>query len=398
MPRRQARVPSATRSSASGTFECYAAAAPGLEKLVAGELTALSVRPRLDEGGATFSGKIETVARANLWLRTASRVVVRVATFRAQAFHELERLARAVAWERFVKAGAPVRFRVTSRKSRLYHTGAIEQRLAEAIEHRLGHASVVARVSDSDEAEGSDTNAQLFVIRVVHDVFTVSADSSGALLHQRGYRQAIGKAPLRETLAAAMLIAAGWDGSVPMIDPMCGSGTIPIEGALLARRMAPGLRRSFAFLEWPEADAKMWAKLREEAEQVALPSAPSVIRGSDRDAGAIDAARENAERAGVSGDVQFAVRALSAMEPDAEGRGSVVTNPPYGVRVGDVARLRDLYARFGQVLRVKCPGWLVVILSANPRLDAELRLPLEELSRTRNGGIPVRLLKAEVPA
>jgi putative N6-adenine-specific DNA methylase len=408
VPRRPDHARSATRSNApgrvggagrGGALECFAAAAPGLEPIVAAELNALGVTSRLEEGGAAFSGTIEAVARANLWLRTASRLIVRVATFRAQAFHELERLARAIAWDRFIRAGAAVRFRVTSRKSRLYHTGAIEQRFTEAIEHRLGRASAVARPGSDEDAEDASAVPQLFVIRVVHDVFTVSADSSGLLLHQRGYRQAIGKAPLRETLAAAVLIASGWDAAAgaPLLDPLCGSGTIPIEGALIARRIAPGLRRSFAFLDWPETDAKVWPRVKAEAEGLVLPSAPTVLRGSDRDAGAIEAARANAERAGVSADVELTVRAVSAVQPESDRAGLVATNPPYGVRVGDVARLRDLYARFGQVLRTRFGGWRVAILSANPRLDAELRLPLKEITRTRNGGIPVRLVAGELP-
>ena len=370
-----------------------------MEAIVATELNVLGLRPRIEDGGAAFSGTIEAVCRSNLWLRTASRVIVRVARFRAQAFHELERLARAVAWERFVGTDATVRFRVTSRKSRLYHTGAIEQRLAEAVEHRLGRAVKVARPAKREDSDGDETaiGGQLFVIRVVHDVFTVSADTSGALLHQRGYRQAVGKAPLRETLAAAMLLGTGWDGAVPLLDPMCGSGTIAIEGALIARRLAPGLRRRFAFQLWPEVDQRVWSTLAADAEAVALPHAPKRILGSDRDTGAIQSARSNADRAGVSADVEFAVLALSAVDPGLDGAGSVVTNPPYGVRVGEAARLRDLYARFGQVLRSKCPSWRVTLLSANPRLDSELRLPLREISRTRNGGIPVRILTGEVP-
>jgi len=360
------------------------------------ELRALGIAARVEEGGAAFQGKTEALGRANLWLRTASRVIVRIASFRAQAFHELERLARAVAWERFIAAGALVRFRVTSRKSRLYHTGAIEQRFAEAIEHRLGKASDVSKLAADEETGTQDADAQLFVIRVVHDVFTVSIDSSGALLHQRGYRQAVAKAPMRETLAAAMLLASGWDGRAPLIDPMCGSGTIPIEAALIARRIAPGLERTFAFVRWPEVDEARWTLLRDNARGLALPRASTLIRGSDRDAGAIDAARANAQRAGVDGDLGLEVQPLSAMRCTAAVGGSVVTNPPYGVRVGEAAALRDLYARLGQIIRSRCPDWRLVILSANARLEAQLRLSLSELVRTRNGGIPVRILRGEV--
>lgn len=398
MRQRPRRAPSATRSRSPQEFEAYAAAAPGLEALVSAELAALGFGPRAEVGGIGFTGTIESVARANLWLRTASRIIVRVVSFRATAFHELERLARAVPWERFVTTGAAVRFRVTSRKSRLYHTGAIEQRFGEAIEHRLGKASTIESARPDDEDEAATTaRAQLFVIRVVNDTFTVSVDSSGALLHQRGYRQAIAKAPLRETLAAAMLMASDWSGTAPVIDPFCGSGTIPIEAALLARRIAPGFNRSFAFQSWPEAEPRLWATLCEEAATMALPKSPVSIFGSDRDRGAIEAALANAGRAGVAADIEFSVRAMSAIEPPSNGTGHVVTNPPYGVRVGEAAKLRDLYARFGQVLRAKFSRWEVALMSANPRLESELRLALHERLRTRNGGIDVRILSAVVP-
>lgn len=390
-------MPSATRSKSAKALDVYAAAAPGLEPVVSAELAALGLKPRVQVGGVGFSGTIESVARANLWLRSASRVIVRVAAFRARAFHELERLARAVPWERFVSSGGAVRFRVTSRKSQLYHTGAIEQRFAEAIEHRVGKASMIEPARLDDEDESATSRAQLFVIRVASDTFTVSADSSGALLHQRGYRQAVAKAPLRETLAAAMLIVSDWSGATPLVDPFCGSGTIPIEGALLARHMAPGLERTFAFQSWPEAEPALWEKLCEKAASEVLPRSPVAIRGSDRDRGAVEAAIANAERAGVAADIEFSVRAMSAIESPHDATGHVVTNPPYGVRVGEVAKLRDLYARFGQVLRTKFSGWELAMMSANPRLESEIRLALSERLRTRNGGIPVRVLMASVP-
>ena len=394
VPRRPTRVPSATRSKPSTVLEAYAATAPGLEPLVARELKALGLSATAETGGATFRGPIESIWRANLWLRTAGRVLVRVASFRAQAFHELERLARAVPWERYVTNGGAVRFRVTSKKSRLYHTGGIAQRFGEAIEHRLGSGIVVgdSRSDESDEEEVEGPAAQLFVIRAFHDAFTVSIDSSGALLHQRGYRKAIAKAPLRETLAAAMLIASDWDGSTPLLDPLCGSGTIPIEAALIARRIPPGSTRSFAFQAWPSFEGSRWDALRAEAAAGVLASAGVRIRGSDRDAGAIEAAASNAGRAGVTGDIELSVRAVSSIDDCGQGDGLVATNPPYGVRVGEAVRLRDLYAKLGQVLRTRCPGWRLALLSANTRLEGELRLPLEERLRTRNGGIPVRLM------
>ncbi|HVG43127.1 MAG TPA: hypothetical protein VM890_00300, partial [Longimicrobium sp.] len=328
----------------------FAVVAPGLEALCAAELRALGIAAAAEPGGAAWEGTMDDLHRANLWLRTASRVVVRAATFRARTFIELERHARRVPWERWVVPGRAVRLRVTSKKSKLYHEGAIAERLLGFIEDRVGGigAASAAKGPEDDADDGGD--AQLFVVRVLRDEVTLSADASGALLHLRGYRQAVAKAPLRETLAAAMLLGAGWRGDAPLLDPMCGSGTIPIEAALLARKVAPGLAsasrrpRAYAFTAWPGHDAGAWARAVDEARGAILPAAPVPVAGSDRDAGAVEAARANAERAGVAADVDFAVRPVSAMEPPAGGPGLLICNPPYGVRVGESDALRNLYA------------------------------------------------------
>jgi len=233
----------------------------------------------------------------------------------------------------------------------------------------------------------------LFVVRFLHDVCTVSADSSGELLHRRGHRQAVAKAPLRETLAAAMLLGAGWNGETPLADPMCGSGTIPIEAAGLARRMAPGRDRRFAFLDWPETDLADWTLRLERARSGELPRCPVPIAGFDRDKGAIDAASANAERAGVRADIELRVQPISALEPDAS-RGLIVSNPPFGTRVGERDRLRNLYAQLGNVMRQKRPEWTLALLLSDRRLEAQVGLPFHDVFETRNGGIPVRFVTA----
>jgi putative N6-adenine-specific DNA methylase len=242
-----------------------------------------------------------------------------------------------------------------------------------------------------------DDESQLVVVRVFQDVCSISIDSSGALLHRRGYRLATAKAPIRETLAAALLLASEWDPHTPLLDPMCGSGTIAIEGALLARRIAPGLRRSFAFAEWPEMEHGLWERIVEDARSLVLPHAPAVIQASDRDAGAVEAAVANAERAGVAGDIQLTRRSLSGIEPPPIA-GCVATNPPYGARVGDRDLLRNLYSQLGNVLRAKCRGWTISLLSADPRLDSRLGVRLAPVLKTRNGGIAVRALTGKVAA
>jgi putative N6-adenine-specific DNA methylase len=280
---------------------------------------------------------------------------------------------------------------VTSKKSKLYHAGAVEQRLLEVVEKAVG----AEEAREAEPVRGQ--NPQLFIVRLFRDQCTISVDSSGELLHRRGYREQGGKAPLRETLAAAMLLACGWNGETPLLDPLCGSGTIVIEAALLARRIPPGLKRAFAFQDWPEFDAVAWRTVREDAEAGVLPACPAPLLGSDRDAGAIRAAIANSERAGVLGDIGFRRAALSAIEPPV-GAGWILTNPPYGVRVGDRLRLRDLYAQLGNVARKRCAGWMVGMLSADSMLEAQTGLAFQERFRTKNGGIGVRLVTASVPA
>jgi len=226
-------------------------------------------------------------------------------------------------------------------------------------------------------------------------VCTISADSSGELLHRRGYRKALGKAPVRETLAAAMLYGSEWDLELPLVDPMCGSGTIAIEAALMSRRVAPGAGRAFAFESWPGHDEAAWHGIIDRARNSALGEAPGPILASDRDEGAVGASLANAERAGVSGDVEFSVRAISDA-PIPHTPGWVVTNPPYGARVGRSGPLKNLYAQLGKVARVRASGYRVALLSAERALEAQLRLDLREVFRTSNGGIPVRLMVGRI--
>jgi len=387
----------------SDRLSLFAITAPGLEPVCAAELRALGIEGAAEPGGVAWEGTADDLFTANLWLRTASRVVVRVASFRARTFFELERHARKIAWERWVAKGRPVRLRVTSKKSKLYHEGAIAERVLGWIDGRVGGIGASeAEKGSAEEDEGETGDAQLFLVRVVRDEVTVSADASGALLHLRGYRQAVAKAPLRETLAAGMLLGAGWRGSTPLVDPMCGSGTIPIEAALIARNIAPGLARAsgeprdYAFQHWPDFDAVRWVEAVERARTAAAPSASAPILGSDRDAGAIEAARANAARAGVSDDAAFEVRSVSAIEAP-PGPGLLIANPPYGVRVGESDALRSLYAALGRVARERCPGWRLALLSADRKLEGQVGIAFGEAFRTSNGGIPVRLVVGTVP-
>ena len=328
-----------------------------------------------------------------------------MAEFRATSFAQLERRARAIAWSEWVPAGGRVRFRVTCKKSKLYHSDAVAERLGNAVVAAVPRSSAAGRVKGREDSDAASTelvrddddadDAQMFVVRLVRDECTISVDAAGTLLHKRGYRQAVAKAPLRETLAAAMLLGARWDTDTALCDPLCGSGTIIIEAALMARRIAPGMQRTFAAERWPSADGAVWKEIRARAQAAVRPRASAPLVGSDRDAGAIDAARANAERAGVGSDTEFFVGSVSAARAPSES-GVLACNPPYGVRVGESAALRDLYAQLGRVARERFAGWQLALLSGDRSrghvLERQLALSLRGAWQSRNGGIPVRLL------
>jgi len=385
-------------------MEFFAVCTPGLESFTTQELGALGLYPPgpgssapetpADEeiGGVSFSGGLIDLYRANLNLRTADRILVRFGTFHAAAFTEFRRKAGQLPWEEVLQPGSPVVFRVTCHQSRLYHQKAVAERLAGAIADRVGLLPPVLPRDENEDLQGP----QLIMARLVNDQVTISLDSSGSLLHRRGYRLAGGKAPLRETLASGLLLASGWDGASPLIDPFCGSGTIPIEAALQVHNLPPGLNRSFAFMNWPSFEAQEWQSLLNKPAPRLKGFIPS-LSASDRDQGVIETARENAERAGVGRLIEFSCRAVSSIDVPA-GPGWVVTNPPFGVRVSRQKDLRNLYAQFGKVLRSKCPGWQVTLLSSSLPLIRNTGLRFDQGIPLSHGGLRVRILRGRVEA
>jgi putative N6-adenine-specific DNA methylase len=372
----------------------FAVTAPGLKPLAQKELQDLGLLHSGDRkdaaqnkeeegaGGVSFRCSYSNLYKANLHLRTVNRILVRVGEFHATAFSELRKKAGRLPWEEYLEPGAPLSLRVSCRKSRLYHSGGVAERVAGGIADRLGKPPKIEPYDENIEKPP----VQLVIVRLLHDQAVISIDSSGENLHRRGYRKATAKAPLRETLAAAMLYAGGWDGASPLLDPFCGSGTIPIEAALLAKKAAPGKWRRFAFMDWPSYNQGAWQKLLDEA--LAGETACSApILGSDRDAGAVKMAQANADRAGVLDCIEFSHRAVSAVEP--VGKGILAANPPYGLRVSQGKDLRNLYDQLGKVLKERCAGWQAVLVSNQQQLLTRTGVNFERFISTTNGGVNV---------
>lgn len=380
-------------------LDTFVIAAPGIEEVAAGELRGLALKPvEVERGGILFRASQRDIYNANLRLRTATRIVVRIARFHASSFAELERRAKKIEWERWLPTTGEVKFRVTCKKSRLYHSDAVAERLMNAAAKHCADLDFV--IAEREDAEaGCAGSAQLFIVRLVHDEVTISADTSGELLHRRGYRLESTRASLRENLAAAMLISAEWKAQTPLLDPLCGSGTIPIEAALIARNVVPGLERSFAFEKWRSFDAKFWESLKDKARGEQTAEAGVAIYGGDRDAGAVAIAGRNAERAGVAADMEFTKRSLAqSLDVFAESHaagGAIVTNPPYGMRVSPDADLRNLYGMLGA--RAQKYQWSLGLLTSDEKL-ARQSANLAPNFRTQNGGIPVTFFTSGIPA
>ncbi len=363
--------------------EIFAVVAPGLEAVCARELTSILGRPvEAGKGGVIFSGSLEDLYRVNLGSRTASRFLVRVGEVRATDFPELYRKVKRLPWGRFVRPETAVTVRCTSRKSRLNHTGRIAEAVSDAINGALGRSVAPAA-----------GRPQLIVARLENDTCQLSVDSSGELLYRRGYRTEVSRAPLRETLAAGILHLLGWDGSMPLYDPMCGSGTLLIEGALIAAGIAPGSRRSFAFQNWPRYRDGLWRNLLLEAERL-VTEPKAAIAGSDSDAEIIAVARRNAERAGVGEMVRFAHLDIGKVQAPG-AKGLIVCNPPYGLRIGAGQTLTALYRQIGDLYAQRFDGWRGALFCPAGELAVATGLNLDVVAELDNGGVATMLFCSE---
>jgi putative N6-adenine-specific DNA methylase len=385
------------------TPQLFAICPPGLESILQDEVQALGIRGTAVEGGVAWEGRPLDLISSHLHLRTATRILVRIHAFRARALGELERKAGALPWHTLIPPDPPVQIRVSAGLSRIYHERAAEERLTRVLE------AAGFRVGSEAEAPAEGASTGLWV-RIFRDEVTFSLDATGRPLHLRGYRLDPGAAPLRETLAAGALLSLariprGWNPTLPFLDPFAGSGTLAIEAALLALRIPPALAlapsgagmprepRDFAFLNWPGAPLEAFRAAVVEAQERILPAPPAELSASDRDAGTVDRMRENAARAGVLSQLHVSQAPLSRAELPPAG-GWVVTNPPYGARLGERRSLRPLYRSLGD--RIRSTGGRVGLglFAADPVLSQETGLDLDELFTTRTGGIRARFLAA----
>jgi putative N6-adenine-specific DNA methylase len=365
-------------------FEIFLACPPGLEPLLRDEAAALSLAdPRVTPGGVVLQGGWPDVWRANLHLRGATRVLARIAAFRALHLAQLDKRARKVPWGAALAPGTPVRVEVATRASRIYHAGAARARIAAA----LGDAGCPVPEDPADDAV-------TVMVRIDDDLCTVSVDTSGVPLHRRGHKQAVNAAPMRETLAALFLRACGYDGREPVLDPMCGSGTFVIEAAEIALGLAPGRSRAFAFERLASFDPDAWADLRVGAPPRATPHR---FLGRDRDAGAIGMSRANAARAAVAGVTDFRQAPISDLDRPDGPPGLVIVNPPYGARLGKPGRLRPLYAALGEALRGRLAGWRVGLVTTDAGLARATGLPFGPPGPpVPHGPLKVRLYRTDV--
>ena len=365
-------------------LDLFAVCLPGLEPWLAAELMHIGVREANPEaGGVAWRGDFESAYRTNLLSGLASQVLVRVADFGARSLQDLDVRGARIEWRHWLPPGAACTVKARCRRSRIYHSDAAAGRIERHLQSQLGPPA--------------DPSAAPIPVRVrIHDNrCTISLDTSGEPLHRRGWRLNSGKAPLREDLAHALVLASGWDGQQPLLDPMMGAGTILVEAACLARGLAPGRLRSFAIERFAVHNAGLLASLRETLTTRARPALRTTLFGRDRDPAALAATRANAGRAGVLDDLDLGtvglgscVETLGELPPN----GVLVTNPPYGRRVGSPESLPNLYRTLGRVARGLPEDWQVALAAADRRLALRSGLPLQTAFLADSGGLKIRAL------
>ncbi len=375
--------------------EFFAATAPGLEKICQEELKVLlpsGTAMTIVEGGVKFKGRLHDCYLANLKLRTANRLLMRIESFNAPNFRKLEKNLFAVPWELFMLPGTPTHIRVTSRHSRLYHKDAVAGRVQASMAFRF------AQNEFSGEATPEPTVTQQIFVRLSGNRVTLSIDSSGDLLHKRGIKPRAAKAPIRETLAAASLILSGYTGSEPLVDPMCGSGTFAIEAALIAQKIPPGKFRDFAFMEWPSFQPKRWQHMKKAAKKKIVRKNTPFIFASDRDDRAACELEDSVTQYGLSGIVAVSTRDFFDLSPTelTDQPGLVTLNPPYGRRLGLRRESKSIFLSVCERLKKEYKGWKFVLVSPNPRLAG--MVPFKSTTHLLpHGGLKIALMTGRIP-
>lgn len=372
-------------------MEFFATAAKGLEEIVARELALLGMGGAVvEKGGVRFSGDLADCFRANLWLRTAQRILLPLGEFQCDTQQALYENVRELPWTHYLTPDMTLAVSCNLRDSDLKHSGFVALKTKDAIVD-----AVRDRCGRRPNVDTRDPDL-LVNVHLARNRCTISLDTSGAGLDRRGYRLDRKEAPLRETLAAAIVELSAWDGTVPLIDPMCGSGTIPIEAALKASCRPPGLTRpSFGFQRWPGFDPRAWQGMLDEARTRRRDSLAAPVIGSDASAGAIRSACRNGARAGVDRLVRFSVEEMDRCT-SAEQKGVLVFNPPYGVRLGEEEALKPLYRQIGDVMKRRFSGYTAYLLTGNQELAKHVGLKASRRIVLFNGPIECRLLRYEL--
>jgi putative N6-adenine-specific DNA methylase len=377
-----------------GKLSCYAVVVPGLEAIVADELKELAAHDvQVEQGGISFNTTMDGLFRINLRARCVTRILLRLAEFKALSFPELYNKTGRVPWQRYITHKTEVDVRASCHASKLMHSGRTEQAVADAIRDRCQQQKVAKVWLKLQQSEENSVRQQIRV-RLHNNVCTLSLDTSGDRLDRRGYRLHSGKAPLRETIAASILRWMDWHADQPLLSPMCGSGTFAIEAAWMAEKRASGSRHLFPFVHWPTFRGKRWRRVADKT--VAMQCKPDArIIATELDAGIIRQARGNAEQAGV-GDVihfeQLDVRKLSVPE-NILSHGLIVCNPPYGDRIkGNVTAL---YKDIGYVFRTSFSGWRMAVIVPDQGCEKALALQVQRRLKIKHGGKWVHVLHVE---
>jgi putative N6-adenine-specific DNA methylase len=371
-----------------------ATCARGTEGAVRGELASLGMKHlKGSRGAVTFEGRMEAGMRACLWSRTAMRVLAPLASFPCPDAAALYDGVRTVDWTEWLNVKTTLAVDATGTAPGLHHTGFVALKVKDGIVDSLRDA-----LGGRPDVDTRDPDVRI-VLHLSRGQAELSLDLSGAPLYRRGWRNTVTEAPLKETLAASMLALGEVAADRPFLDPLCGSGTLAIEQALSARRIAPGLGRVFGFQRWPRYRGEWqssWDRMKEEARGTILPRAPAPIRASDRDEEALDAARRNARAAGVEADIEVLLAEARTVEPFGEG-GTICTNPPYGERIGgQPLQLAGFYRGLAEAFQ-RFHGWSVLVLSGNPLLERNLGMRPEWTHRLWNGPLEVNLVRCRVP-